>query len=259
MTIEIPKEDARIIFLYCITNLINGKTYIGQSVDTNSRWRGHRRDSADPKVPLHFAIKKYGAHNFNFEVIATCQGQDNANELETYLVSQYDSFVNNGKGYNATHGGANAPKTEAWLKVITQKAQERAPQTSEQMKKIAANRPEDYYDVHNGNQYNAGRVQPPEWKAMIQACNNTEEARAKKSATLKESYANGTRVSAQKGKPAWNKGKPGKAPSNKINWTDEQIEAIKNDSRSSYKVAADYGVSSFVIQKLRKQFQKTTQ
>ena len=108
-------QNNRIHFLYRATNLVNDKIYIGQSVDTTSRWRGHRRDAADPKVPFHFAIKKYGAHNFNFEIIATCKGQDNANYLETELVAQYDSYVSNGKGYNASHGGMNAPKSEEWI------------------------------------------------------------------------------------------------------------------------------------------------
>lgn len=107
-------SNNRIIFLYCVTCLINNKYYIGQTVDCSSRWLGHRRDSANPKVPFHHAIKKYGAHNFKFEVIATCKGQDNANELETLLVSQYDSFITNGNGYNATHGGFNAPKSDEW-------------------------------------------------------------------------------------------------------------------------------------------------
>ncbi len=108
-------QDNRIHFLYRVTNKINGKIYIGQTVDTTSRWRGHRRDAAEPKVPFHHAIKKHGAHNFNFEVIATCKGFANANELETLLVTQYDSYVSNGRGYNASHGGMNAPKSPEWI------------------------------------------------------------------------------------------------------------------------------------------------
>jgi group I intron endonuclease len=109
---EVQNQDDRIIYLYRVTCAINQKVYIGQTVDPNSRWRGHRRDAADPKVPFHYAIKKHGANNFQFDIIASCKGQDNANDLETTLVAQYDSFITNGKGYNATHGGMNAPKTE---------------------------------------------------------------------------------------------------------------------------------------------------
>jgi group I intron endonuclease len=113
---ETRNQIDRIIYLYRVTCTINQKVYIGQTVDSNSRWRGHRRDAANPKVPFHFAIRKHGAHNFEFEIIACCKGQDNANDLETLLVAQYDSYVSHGKGYNASHGGMNAPKSEEWKK-----------------------------------------------------------------------------------------------------------------------------------------------
>ena len=100
-------------YLYRITNMINNKIYIGQTIQPEKRWYQHRRDSANPKVPIQYAIKKHGAHNFIFEVIACCKTQDDANETETLLVAQYDLFVSNGKGYNATQGGANAPR-EPW-------------------------------------------------------------------------------------------------------------------------------------------------
>ena len=53
----------------------------------------------------HFVstIRLYGLENFEFEVVACCKTQDNANELETLLVMQYDSFIKNGKGKLAWH------------------------------------------------------------------------------------------------------------------------------------------------------------
>ena len=104
------KQILRIYYLYRATNQVNGKVYIGQTVDTNRRWAQHRKASAE--VPFHFAIKKHGIDNFIFEVIATCKSYDDANELETLLVQQYDCYIFDGKGYNATKGGFNAPKSE---------------------------------------------------------------------------------------------------------------------------------------------------
>ena len=103
-------------FLYRITNVVNQKVYIGQAADYEHRWADHRRAVRlnKPTQTIHHAIIKYGIDNFIFEVIATCQTIDDANELETELVAQYDSFVSHGKGYNATYGGMNAPKSEAW-------------------------------------------------------------------------------------------------------------------------------------------------
>lgn len=108
----------RIIYLYRVTCQINGKVYVGQTVKPSARWWQHRNDAANPKVPFHYAIKKHGANNFDFEVIASCKGQDNANFLETALVKQYNSYVDNGYGYNATHGGMNAPKSEEWRQMM---------------------------------------------------------------------------------------------------------------------------------------------
>jgi len=116
--------------LYRITNKINGKIYIGQATNISKRWSDHRAavQKLKPTQIIHHAMIKYGLDNFEFEVIASCKTQEDANETETELVKQYDSFISNGKGYNATLGGMNAPKTEAWRnhmsKVMTPKLQE---------------------------------------------------------------------------------------------------------------------------------------
>lgn len=109
-------QDNRIHYLYRITNKINGKIYIGQSVDTVRRWYEHKREAAQekPSMAISCAIKKYGNDAFEFEVIACCKTWDDANEIETLLVLQYDSLINNGKGYNVSLGGTVAPKSEKW-------------------------------------------------------------------------------------------------------------------------------------------------
>jgi len=118
MANKMQNQGERVIYLYRVVCLVNGKVYIGQTVKPSKRWYAHRKDSADPKVPFHHAIKKYGAENFEFEVIASCKGQDNANFLETTLVKQYNSYITDGYGYNSTHGGMNAPKSEKWKQMM---------------------------------------------------------------------------------------------------------------------------------------------
>jgi group I intron endonuclease len=112
MAHETPTKNNRIHYLYRITNKINGKFYIGQTVQPSKRWNQHRRDAANPTMIIHHAIKKYGNEAFEFEIIAECKTWDDANELETLLVTQYNSLVPS--GYNVSLGGMNAPKTEAW-------------------------------------------------------------------------------------------------------------------------------------------------
>ena len=63
------------IGIYSITNLINGKRYIGKSINLNGRLSSHkcslRKDvrNKDTNRYLFNAVKKYGIENFNFEVI----------------------------------------------------------------------------------------------------------------------------------------------------------------------------------------------
>lgn len=97
-------------YLYCITNLMNGKVYIGQTKRPSSRWYQHRARSAQPKYPLHHAMKKYGSHNFNFEVLAAARSYADADILEIQLIRQYNSLCP--YGYNIAGGGRNGSKNQ---------------------------------------------------------------------------------------------------------------------------------------------------
>lgn len=65
--------------IYIIYNLKNGKSYIGQSVDIEQRWKQHL--SSDLQYPLYKAFKKYGKENFSFEVLEEC---DDLSDKEMY-------------------------------------------------------------------------------------------------------------------------------------------------------------------------------
>lgn len=111
-------ETQKIWAIYKISNIENGKIYIGQTVEPTKRWYQHRRDAATPKYPLHYAINKYGASKFEFDVILNCNSQDYANWAEEELIKQYDCLVSNGKGYNISLGGSVAPKSEQWKQAM---------------------------------------------------------------------------------------------------------------------------------------------
>lgn len=94
------------IGIYKITNLVNGKVYIGQSVDINRRIKRHKSrafniNSNGYGYPLYKAIRKYGIDNFSFEVLEEC-AKDELNEKEIYYITKYDSWKN---GYNQNEGG----------------------------------------------------------------------------------------------------------------------------------------------------------
>lgn len=87
--------------IYKITNLINKKVYIGQSINIEQRWAKHRNSTDD--FAIHKAFRKYGIENFDFEILEKCS-QEQLDEKEKYWIEYYDSLNN---GYNMIPGGSN--------------------------------------------------------------------------------------------------------------------------------------------------------
>jgi len=101
-------------FIYKITNKINGKYYIGQTLnDVEERWKQHCEPNSCKKSLIGRAIKKYNKDNFNFEIIAKCEN-DKINELEWYYVKIYNSLFPN--GYNLKEGGGSKGKASELTK-----------------------------------------------------------------------------------------------------------------------------------------------
>lgn len=89
--------------IYKITNLINGHSYIGQSINITRRWRAHRNYDKDREGnrPLYRAFEKYGLKNFSFSILEECDVND-LDKKEQYWIAYYDTYNN---GYNLTLGG----------------------------------------------------------------------------------------------------------------------------------------------------------
>lgn len=98
------------IGIYCITNLINDKKYIGQSCNLIKRFSAYRCGTFSSKH-LKSAVKKYGWINFKICPIIYC----NINDLdyyETLLIEKLD-LTNPSKGYNSMTGGCKIKKHSA--------------------------------------------------------------------------------------------------------------------------------------------------
>ncbi len=103
-----------IIGIYKITNLLNDKVYIGQSVDIKRRWSNHinyaeNKDSKEYNTPIHNAIRKYGKDNFKFEIIEECSLEE-LDQKEQYWIKFYNA-TNRNLGYNLTKGGLGGHKS----------------------------------------------------------------------------------------------------------------------------------------------------
>lgn len=92
----------RTYYIYKATNLINGKSYIGQTVDPHSRIWQHQRCYEKEQCNFHDAIQEFGFENFEWEIIDSCTDLEKAGELEKHYIKKYDTFSN---GYNMTKGG----------------------------------------------------------------------------------------------------------------------------------------------------------
>ena len=93
--------------IYCITNTINGKQYIGQSINIPKRWSEHKRDLKNNKhsnVHLQNAWNKYGGHAFEFKIIKCCK-EPYLNRFEKIYIKIFDTFKN---GYNRHVGGRSS-------------------------------------------------------------------------------------------------------------------------------------------------------
>lgn len=95
-------------YIYKITNKINGKVYIGQTIRTiQDRWKEHIRYSFTTEKGksynsiLHKAIRKYGVDAFDIEEVEHCDN-DSVIEREEYWIKYYNSAKG---GYNISLGG----------------------------------------------------------------------------------------------------------------------------------------------------------
>lgn len=91
----------RTYYIYKATNKINGKSYIGQTINYKNRLWQHRRCYEKEDCKFHDAIKEFGFDNFEWEVIETCERKEEADNLERKYIELFDSYRN---GYNENKG-----------------------------------------------------------------------------------------------------------------------------------------------------------
>ena len=101
--------------IYSYKNLINGKQYIGQTINPKQRYLQHKSSAFNEKDKeynslLHQAFRKYGYEKFQYSVLAESDDIDILNELEVSLIKKYNTKVPN--GYNIEDGGKNCSKPQ---------------------------------------------------------------------------------------------------------------------------------------------------
>lgn len=105
-------------FIYCITNKINGKKYIGQTIRTiQKRWNEHKwaattaQEHSKSKY-LYTSMRLYGIENFSIQEVLKISKKDKnelldeLNILEKHYIDKYNSLWYQ-NGYNLVSGGLN--------------------------------------------------------------------------------------------------------------------------------------------------------
>ena len=91
------------MIIYKVTNLINGKIYIGQSTKDDPNYFGSGR-------LIKKSIKKNGVENFKRQILAYCNDKSNLNILENFYIFIFNCKYPN--GYNLTDGGEGCAGVE---------------------------------------------------------------------------------------------------------------------------------------------------
>lgn len=91
--------------IYCATNIINGKKYIGQTIrNLEIRKREHIGQSYNgSELAFHQAIRKYGEDKFEWNVLDHAYSQEELDDIEKYWIDYYDTYRDS--GYNMSLGG----------------------------------------------------------------------------------------------------------------------------------------------------------
>jgi group I intron endonuclease len=103
--------------IYCITNRLTAKRYIGQTRELLwDRWRGHRNaalgapeQSYRARTAIGKAMRKYGVDNFDLSILEICANPDDLDARECYWIATFGTMKPH--GYNLSAGGNTSPRS----------------------------------------------------------------------------------------------------------------------------------------------------
>jgi group I intron endonuclease len=123
--------------IYKVTNLVNGKIYIGK---TNVKFKIRKGNHITRSIfnldntIFHNAISKYGTCHFKWEIIDQCLFADVLCEMEKFYIKKFNCKIPN--GYNMTDGGEGTPGH-----IVT-------PETREKLKSSHSKEKNQWYGKH---------------------------------------------------------------------------------------------------------------
>jgi group I intron endonuclease len=100
--------------IYKVTNILDGKVYVGQTTSRLSVRRAQHLCEARRGTGTYFynAIRCHGESNFIWEVLVESHSAEDLNAQEIKFIKEFDS-TNPSKGYNGKEGGSRGKNTKA--------------------------------------------------------------------------------------------------------------------------------------------------
>jgi group I intron endonuclease len=97
------------MWVYKLTNTVNGKVYVGKTSNLEQRWKDHRRGKSCGAIAK--ALRKHGADAFDFSILeAGIESEAELARLEIEWIAKLQSHGSLG-GYNMTLGGEGSRLT----------------------------------------------------------------------------------------------------------------------------------------------------
>lgn len=110
-------------YIYGFQNIINGKWYVGQTIQQpNKRKNQHIKSAYNPndkdyETLFHQKIRQYGQNNFIFTILEEVKDKKDLDDRERYWIAYYQSFIKDGNGYNLTRGGQKRKDNENYTDI----------------------------------------------------------------------------------------------------------------------------------------------
>ena len=119
--------NTRLGIIYCATNKITGKVYIGQTgMDSYAKRRKEhymysiKKNRREWKTSFHQAIREYDWSSFEWSILYSAVPEEYINLVESLTIIKYDSLNN---GYN-NHAGGRTVNVKSSQKLTEEELQE---------------------------------------------------------------------------------------------------------------------------------------
>lgn len=145
---SMAKQMGKDFVIYKIQNKLDGKVYIGQTINgINSRMRSHL--NSKNKNGIDGALKKYGIDSFEITIVAKASSIYELNELEVKFIEDENCLAPN--GYNLHTGGKNHTCSEITRERLRKSATGRVVSEETKAKMVKAGKAKVFAEEHRKN------------------------------------------------------------------------------------------------------------